>query len=222
MSLVVTQTHGQIEIPVWVNDLASFRKWVHSGVLPEKLPVHFINGQVWVDFSMEELNSHNRVKTALGITLARLIEEGDFGVYISDGMRYTSEDGDFSTEMDAAFVSHATLAAKRVWFEAGKRGKATEMVGTPDLVIEIISRTSVQKDAEWLFSHYWYAGVPEYWFIDARGAEIEFEIFKRMAKGFTAVRKTDGWAKSASLGKEFRLTRKGSTNAIVTYQLESR
>ncbi len=222
MSLVVTQTHGQIEIPVWVNDLASFRKWVHSGVLPDKLPVHFINGQVWVDFSMEELNSHNRVKTALGITLARLIEEGDFGVYISDGMRYTSEDGDFSTEMDAAYVSHATLAAERVWFEAGKRGKATEMVGTPDLVIEIISRTSVQKDAEWLFSHYWYAGVPEYWFIDARGTEIEFEIFKRMAKGYTAVRKTDGWAKSVALGKEFRLTRKDPRKAIVTYQLESR
>ena len=222
MSIVMTQTHGQIEIPVWVNDLASFRKWVHSGVLPEKLKVHYLNGQVWVDISMEELNSHNRVKQALYMALGRLIEEGDLGNVICDGMRYTSVEGDFSTEMDAAFVSHATLAAERVWFESGKRGKATEMVGTPDLVVEIISRTSVDKDEEWLFSQYWYAGIPEYWVIDARGDEIAFDIYKRTAKGFTAVRKTDGWAKSMALGKEFLLTRREPQNAIVTYALESR
>ena len=222
MSIVMTQTHGQIEIPVWVNDLASFRKWVHSGVLPEKLKVHYVNGQVWVDISMEELNSHNRVKQALYMALGRLIEEGDLGTVICDGMRYTSVEGDFSTEMDAAFVSHATLAAEKIWFESGKLGKATEMVGTPDLVVEIISRTSVDKDEEWLFSQYWYAGIPEYWVIDARGDEIAFDIYKRTAKGFTAVRKADGWAKSAALGKEFRLTREDAQHAIVTHRLESR
>ncbi len=222
MSRVVAPPYGEIEIPVWVNDLASFRRWVHSGVLPEKLPVHFLNGEVWVDFSMEELNSHNRVKSALGFALMRIIEDGGLGVYISDGMRYTSEPGGLSTEPDAAYISHATLESGRVGFQSGKLGKATEMVGTPDFVIEVVSRSSVDKDTEWLFSHYWYAGIPEYWLIDARESEIDFDIYKRTAKGYTAARKTDGWAKSPVLNMEFRLTRKTPPGGIATYRLECR
>ncbi len=222
MSRVMVPSAGELQIPLWVNDLASFRRWADSGALPEKQQVHFIDGRVWVDLSMEELNSHNRVKTALIVALVQLIEGSDLGIVICDGMRYTSEAGDFSTEPDAVFLSHAALAAGRVRFEAGRLGQATEMVGTPDLAIEIVSRTSVEKDTQWLFSQYWYAGIPEYWLIDARASDIEFDIYRRTTGGYTATGKASGWVSSATLGKEFRLIRGATRGTISCYRLENR
>jgi len=37
MSRVLLPSSGEIEIPPWVDDLASFRHWVDSGALLEKL-----------------------------------------------------------------------------------------------------------------------------------------------------------------------------------------
>ena len=222
MSRVMVPSSGELEIPAWVNDLASFRHWADSGALPEKQQVHFIDGRVWVDLSMEELNSHNRVKTALVVALVQLIEGNDLGIVIGDGMRYTSEAGDFSTEPDAVYLSHDTLATGRVRFEAGQLGQATEMVGTPDLAVEIVSRTSVDKDTQWLFSQYWYAGIPEYWLIDARAPDIEFDIDRRTAEGYTASAKADGWVSSVALGKEFRLMRGAARGTISSYRLDNR
>ena len=190
MSVLVHPDIGSIEIPVWVHDLSSFRRWIDLDELPEKLPVHFLNGEVWMDFSMEEFFSHNRMKTALGITLAAFIEGNDFGTYVSDGMRYTSESVGFSTEPDAFYISHETLERGDVEFRAGSRGKATELVGTPDLVIEVVSPSTVEKDVDWLMENYFDAGIPEYWLIDARESTIQFDVFKPSTKSYTATKKT--------------------------------
>jgi Uma2 family endonuclease len=58
-----------------------------------------------------------------------------------------------------------------------------------------------------LFEKYWEAGIPEYWIVDARGADLEFTIYKHMAKGYVAARKQAGWSKSVAFGKSFKLTR---------------
>ena len=193
-------------IPDGIHDLASFREWVHSADLPEKLPIHFLNGQVWVDYEMEEFFSHNRVKNALYFALNAFVRANKLGILMPDGYRYTSLDADASTEPDATFVSAESIAAERIEFTAGPKGEATEMLGTPDLVVEIVSRTSTDKDADWLKDIYFKAGIPEYWLIDARDRDvIQFDIFTRGKKAYRATKPSGGWVKSAVFGKAFRL-----------------
>src|SRR5581483_9903824 len=122
--------YGDLHVPAWVIDLNSFRRWIHEGDIPEKLRIHFLRGEIWTDFFMEELFSHNRVKTALGIVLGSLIEGGHLGMYVSDGMLLTNDEAEFGTTPDAMFVSNRSLKTGRVSFVAGERGQAqaTEMV----------------------------------------------------------------------------------------------
>ena len=193
-------------IPDGIHNLASFREWVHNTDLPEKLPIHFLNGQVWVDYEMEEFFSHNRVKYAIHLGLGNFVRANKLGIVMPDGYRYTSIDADASTEPDATFLSAATIAAERIEFTAGPKGVATEMLGTPDLVVEVVSRTSTDKDTDWLKGIYFAAGIPEYWLIDARdGDAIQFDIFTRGRKAYRASKPAGGWVKSAVFGKEFHL-----------------
>jgi Uma2 family endonuclease len=220
MSVAAVMGTEPLFVPDEVRDLASFRAWVHTADLPEKLRVHFLNGQVWVEQEMEEIRTHTRVKTALGFALAALVENSGVGFYLGDGVRYTNEDGDFSTEPDAVVILTETWETGGVWTDAGPQADATELVGTPDLVVEIVSRHSVQKDTNWHFANYHAAGVPEYWLIDARGADVAFDIWKRGARKYTAVKKVGGWVKSPVLGRSFRLSRTETVPGMPTFTLE--
>ena len=139
-------------------------------------------------------------------------------------MLLTNDRAEVANEPDAMVVLTESWEARRVWTTAGLTtgAKATELVGTPDLVVEIVSPSSEDKDTEWLMSAYWNAGIPEYWLIDARDTPLRFDIFKRGAKGFTTGRKSDGWVKSAVLGRSFRLSRLEGRFDIPTYTLEVR
>lgn len=201
--------YGEIEVPFWVNDLDSFRRWVHSGELPEKLKVHFVNGHVWMDVMGEAL-SHNQAKLAVMVVLAGLVRAEELGVLFPDGMLLTNDDADLGCEPDVMFVSAESLASGRVTFTQGETtgAVATEMVGSPDMVLEVVSPSSVVKDTDWLMTQYHDAGVSEYWLIDARrNGDPVFTIFRRMAKEFIPVRKSRGWLKSPVFGKSFRLVR---------------
>jgi Uma2 family endonuclease len=224
MARVIAPGFDALEIPAWVVDFPSFLRWVQSGDMPEKPAVHFIDGEPWVDFSMEEVNSHNQLKATIHSVLFLLAAAEDLGTYFPDGMRLTNEDAEFSCEPDGMFVSHATLEAGGVTFRAGEttQGRMTEAVGTPDTVMEIISPSSEEKDTDRLFRNYHAAGIPEYWLIDGRGAEVRFDIYKRGAKGYTATRKSAGWVKSVAFGKSFHLVRLPERRGIARYSLEAR
>lgn len=208
MSRVLVRPVGELIIPAGVTDLASFREWVHSGELPEKLAVHFIANEVWVDL-MEEVTSHSAIKMAIYVTLGGIVRGEHLGRMFADGVLLTNDRADLGCEPDAMFVSAESLNTRRVTFTAGATtgAVATEMVGSPDLVIEVVSPSSVEKDTVLLFDAYFKAGVLEYWLIDARDeTDIRFDIYRRGAKGFTAVRKAKGWVKSDVFDRKFRLT----------------
>jgi Uma2 family endonuclease len=209
MATVMSEKHGKVQIPGWVVDLPSFRRWVRSGDPPEKLRPQFLNGEVWLDLFMEEAYSHNFVKNALYSVLPPMTER--LGLFFSDGMLLTNEDAGIATEPDAMFVSTAALDSGRVVLTAGADPEATvtEVTGSPDLVVEVVSRGTEEKDTELLMAKYHDAGISEYWVIDARDTDdIQFDILKRGRKGYAAARKSDGWVKSAVLGKSFRLVKK--------------
>ena len=89
----------------------------------------------------------------------------------------------------------------------GEQEQYIEVEGTPDWVLEIVSKHSVQKDTQLLRAAYFRAGIPEYWLIDARTEPLKFDILRRTAKGYVSVRRQNGWVKSSVFHKSFRLTR---------------
>ena len=103
MATVMSRIYGKIRIPEGLTSLSRFLDWIDTTELPEKLPVRYLKGEVWVDL-MEEMFSHNQIKTALGITLGSLIENEDLGMYTTDGMLFANEDAELATEPDAMFL----------------------------------------------------------------------------------------------------------------------
>jgi hypothetical protein len=52
MPAVVLQ-EDDIVVPGWVDDLASFQRWVDSDEFPDRGRICYLNGEVWVDMSEE-------------------------------------------------------------------------------------------------------------------------------------------------------------------------
>lgn len=201
----VVCTEGSLQIPAWVTDFASFRRWAESAEFPEDGRICFINGEVWADMSWQQVFSHVRVKGALNLTLGTLVRKAGQGMYLPDGLRLYCEAAGLSAVPDGSYISYAALRTGRVTLVEGREGGYTAVDGAPELVIEVVSDSSVDKDSEWQMRAYFDAGVREYWIIDARTEPVRFDVYKSGSKGFTATRKTAGWVKSAVLGKAFRL-----------------
>jgi Uma2 family endonuclease len=214
---------GQIDIPAWVTGFESFRRWLHSGEFPEAGKVCFIDGKVWADLSMEEYFSHNQVRTEINRVLANLMKETKFGRFVAEGMRYSHTDTELSTEPDGMIVSNEALRAGRVRLVSGKEGENTELVGSPEILIEVVSRGSEVKDTEWAMSSYFDAGIAEYWVIDARDEDDNrFDVYKRGKKEFVATRKQGGWVRSAVLGESFPLVHSEDESGEGEFTLEVR
>ena len=112
------------------------------------------------------------------------------------------------TEPDAMFASYETFRSGRLRQISGRRPEGViEVEGTPDMVLEVISRSSVRKDTVDLLDQYWQAGIREYWLIDPRREPIPFDILRHTARGYVATRRQNGWLKSVVFGKSFQLLR---------------
>jgi Uma2 family endonuclease len=97
-----------------------------------------------------------------------------------------------------------------------------ELEGTPDMVLEVVSPSSVKKDKVLLRQAYAEAGIPEYWLVDARKEPPTFDILVHKPRGYVAARKQDGWMKSGVSGKSFRLVQHTTALGHPDYTLESR
>src|SRR5438105_3812946 len=76
-----------VTVPGWVKDLDSFRRWTLADDFPSRGRIEFLDGDVWVDTTMEEFFGHNQVKAKISFVLAGIIEAGNLGRYIPDQMR---------------------------------------------------------------------------------------------------------------------------------------
>jgi Uma2 family endonuclease len=157
---------------------------------------------------MEKLFSHNRVKTHNGTTLNHFVESEQLGYYFSDRVLLTNKQANLSTEPDGTFVSFSALEDKRVRFVGGSEGDFVELVGTPDMVLEIVSRFSVTKDSKVLRELYRRAEIREYWLVDARDDPMQFDILRLSSRGYLPSRRENGWVKSAIFGRSFALQKK--------------
>jgi len=203
MCTVVIAEKGSI--PDWVVDHGSFRRWAHSDEFPESGGISFLDGRIWVDSTMERLFSHNQVKAAVAHAIMTVSRETRAGRYVLDRMLLTNVAAGLSTEPDGLYFHFSCVQSGRVKLVDANGADTTEIEGTPDMVLEVVSRGSVQKDTEILRELYWRAGIPEYWLIDARSSGPSFEILRRGSEGYEASPTSTHGQYSSVFQKWFRL-----------------
>jgi len=221
MSTVVVAGEPELRVPDDVTDLESFRRWVYSDDFPEKGRVAFLQGEIWVDMNAERLQSHSRLKLKYHTVLNGIVEEDDSGLFFPDGALWTNKRAGVSNIPDGMFISWDALESRRVRY-VGDQNTAIEVQGSPDMVMEVVSRSSVRKDTVSLMKCYWAAGVKEYWLVDARGEMPEFKILVRGPRGFRESPPKGGWHRSAVFGRKFKLERRIGRLGHAAYDLKVR
>ena len=210
-------------IPPDVSTLDGFLRWAASDDFPDTGRIDYVAGQLEVEMSPEDLQTHNAVKTEITSELHVLIKRTGIGQVFADGARVTSRAADLSVEPDTVVVLWETLAAGRARLADRTEGTPPEIEGAPDLVIEVVSRSSVTKDTKVLPGKYAKAGIPELWRVDARRLRMLFEVFTLERGQYVRVDPDDdGWILSPRLGMQFRLRREPGPFSTWSYTLEHR
>ena len=193
-------------------EFSAFGEWVRGEDFPEFGRVDWAGGRVEPDLMPESLVFHGLPKANVVAVLVNRVLADGLGRGCVGRTRVSSPPGAepaVSCEPDFAFLSYDTVRSGRVTLipKADRDGEFTEVVGPPDLVVEIVSDSSVRKDTVELPAGLFALGVTEYWLIDARREEPTLAVQARGADRFEPVPAgPDGFAASAVLGRGYRLT----------------
>ena len=207
-AVVLPQT--ELRVPTSAFTLEGFRAWAKSDESPEHVGLTFVNQQVIIDMSGEEIQAHNLPKAAIHYVVYGMIVGEDRGLFFPDGVLITNVPAGVSNIPDGSFVSWESLEGGRVRLVPDKDdlNRYLEVEGIPDWVLEIISDSSVGKDIRLLREAYHRARIPEYWLVDARGKEIDFQILVHKPRGYVPAPHRGGWQTSPIFGRRFRLERR--------------
>ncbi len=214
-------------VPATGMTLQRFREWAESDDYPDRGRILYHRGEMYFDMSPERVDTHTALKEAINRTLGMLVYEGDLGRYYPDGITLVNLGADLSNEPDALFASWDTIRSGKLTIPPDKKGKHTELLGTPDWVCEIVSDSSVKKDTQLLRDAYHKAGIPEYWLIDARGTDIDFQLLVWNTEGYQPAHfkpgePAAGWRWSPNFEREFQFTRYRDQVGWWQYDLKSR
>jgi Uma2 family endonuclease len=210
-----------VHLPASATTLDGFRAWATTKDFPKHGRISFLGLELVIDMSPEELETHNKVKNEVCSTVTVLVKELDLGEFFADRTRFVNTALGISTEPDGVFVRYETSEAGRVQLVPRRdtEGEYMELTGAPDWVLEVVSRYSVRDDTVNLRDLYYRAGVPEYWLINALGADILFQVLTRRRGGYSVVRPRSGWHQSRVFPARFRLERQRNRVGRWKYQL---
>ena len=214
-----TLTIGDLRIPGDVHTLDGFRRWASE--LAENAPmVSFYRGEVHIEMNQDYF-THEPVAAAICRKLADLTDELGIGRFFMAPSWFTDDGAGISTEPDGFLVLWSSFDEGRVRVE---QDRPRELQGHPDMVLEVVSKTSVRKDAQVLMEGYARAGVAEYWLADARGTEPALELHVPGSDGGYSPRSADadGWIASPIFGRSFRLHHFTDRAGLPAYRLEVR
>ena len=218
-----------VRIPAGVHVLEEFRRWCQDSEFPARGRIDYLQGDLEVDMSAEDLFTHGTPKAAIAARLHAMVVEDGRGAVFIDCTRVVSPAARLSVEPDVVVVLRESVAAGRVRpvpSSPQRAGRYVELEGAPDLVVEVISDSSVGKDRLRLPELYARAGVAELWLVDARGEAPALEIRRlRPAGGYFRVPPDgdgpDAWTPSPLLGCRFRLRRHEMKDPLfVNHKLE--
>lgn len=177
----------ELLVPDGIDDFASFRAWTHRPDFPRSGRIDFIDKRIVIDRSPEELFTHGRLKTEFIHAFAKLMH-GDRNLMVfSDSTRVASQEAALSSEPDVVVVSRKRIRSGelRLIPKSNRDNRFVELDGGPDIAVEIVSDSSVQKDATLLPASHHKAGTLEYWLVDARNeSDIRFIIHRRGNDGW--------------------------------------
>src|SRR5215831_577926 len=176
---------------------------------------------MWFSMSPESLETHLKVKGEFTAALLRHIRDRDLGEGYCDGALLTNVAARVSTEPDFQFVSWGASESGRVTLtrRRRRRDEFVEIVGIPDLVLEVVSDSSTRKDLVRLKAAYERAGIPEYWLVDARGEEMSFQILTLDGDSYRSSAPSEAPQSSRVLDARFELRRALNRVGRFTYTL---
>ena len=167
--------------------------------------------------SPEDIFTHGTLKSEIVRSLANLAK--DRGMHLFTGeTRVSNPSADLSVEPDVVIVTDAGRV-RPVPAASSKPDRFVEFEGSPDLVIEIVSDSSVAKDTRRLPTAYHKAGVTEFWLVDARDPEVSFTIHRWEPAGYAPDHTAAGLPHSALFGCGFSLTRSRNPQGRPVYDL---
>lgn len=212
-----------LRIPEDAFSYEGFERWVESDEFPETGRIDYLAGDVEIDMSPEDLHTHGIVKTAISSALYYLIA-GRLGDVYSDRARVRSRFAGLSVEPDVVVVLFDTLKSGRVRYVPAavqQPDRYSGIEGAADLVVEVVSDGSKNKDLKRLPPLYAKAGIPELWLTDARGGKVKFQIHTLEEGKYVPVEPdVEGWTPSRCLGLSFRLLRLQSPISTPYFVLE--
>jgi Uma2 family endonuclease len=209
----MARRHHRVEeesfpIPPNAHTFEGFWRWLESDEFPESGRIDFLDGEISADMSPEDLQTHGVLKVEIGSKLHALVRERRLGQVFMDSTRVSSSGAGLSAEPDIVVVLWESGAASYVLSPLGP----PVIEGSPDLVVEVVSRSSETKDRKHLPPLYARAGISELWLVDACGrgpnVDVQLEIFLLEEGRYVAVEAdAEGWLRSVSLHFRFRLRR---------------
>ncbi|MCI0683239.1 MAG: Uma2 family endonuclease [Gemmataceae bacterium] len=219
---ILDQERDGFTIPETARTLEGFREWSWSDECPHEGRISFIDGEIIADMSKERFDAHVLVKGEVYRVLANLVKKEDLGIFFPDGTGVTNIAANISHVPDGGFASWKSFEAGivRKVFSKAVAGGSLELEGTPDLVIEVVSPSSVTKDTKVLLKSYCRAGIPEYWLVDARGDTLRFTIHRLHENAYLAQPAKSGWIWSPVFKRHFRLSRSKDRIGGWRYQLD--
>jgi len=194
-------------IPASALSPVAFSAWSLSGAAPERGRFALLGGELFIDMNAQIIGTHGRVKLAVSQVIGVLVTERNLGEFHLDGTRLTHVEAEISNDPDACFVSWDSLQTGKVSLVRNSKDEEESLIGSPDWVLEVVSRSSVRKDTVVLRERYFLAGIREYWLIDARREKIKFEILVRGAAAYLPQPVVDGWQISPVFERRFSLVR---------------
>ncbi len=153
-----------LRIPAEAHCLEGFRRWAQTREFPKRGRIDFLNGNIEVDMSPEDLYTHGTLKSEITAAFQHLVAHEDLGCVFTDRTRVSHPRAGLSVEPDVVMVFWDTLDSGRaleIPAASEEPGRYVELEGAPDLVVEIVSDSSERKDLERLPRLYAAAGVPE-------------------------------------------------------------
>jgi Uma2 family endonuclease len=121
---------------------------------------------------------HQRAVTRLASSLSLFVEEHKLGEL-------------FVAPFDVVFSQLDVVEPDLLFISKARSSILTEenVQGAPDLVVEVLSETTAERDRTAKLKLYGRAGVQEYWMIDPQGPSAE--IYRREPSGFELAARLD-------------------------------
>jgi hypothetical protein len=110
----------EVVIPSWIVDLDTYRQWAHSDQYPERGWISYLDGEIWVDLSREELITHNKVKTAFAFAIMSVLKRIDLGEFLGDRVFLTNAQANLATEPDSMAYLWSTIQSGKLVPKPGK------------------------------------------------------------------------------------------------------